>query len=449
MKHSFEVKLAAVNHYLAGHAGIISTAKLFQLSHTSLSHWINLFLLHGPRALDCRHKRSYSPEDKLCVVLYALGHSESLPRVAARFNIPSHNTVKNWIKGYRKSGNEAFIRRRKEKSMTRSDDTHENEANMTPEEMKNELRYLRAENAYLKAMQEHLLEKKPPGAGEKTKVIRSLRCGHCQSDLLKAAGLARSTLYYQLSLQKAKDKYADVKQLIASIFHEHRGCYGYRRIHCELQKRGLKFSGKTVRKLMQQLGLKSPVRLKKYRSYRGNMGLAAENILQRQFKAEAPCEKWVTDITEFRAGGQKLYLSLILDLFNGEIVAWETACRPTEELVKRMLNKGLESLAEGEKPLLHSDQGWHYRIKSYQSALADRGLVQSMSRKGNCLDNAVMENFFGHLKEEMYYRRDYRSVEELENAVNEYITYWNQKRIKLSLGGLSPVEYRTEYQKAG
>ncbi|EOB3505908.1 TPA: IS3-like element IS1397 family transposase, partial [Escherichia coli] len=439
MKHSFEVKLAAVNHYLAGHAGIISTAKLFQLSHTSLSHWINLFLLHGPRALDCRHKRSYSPEDKLCVVLYALGHSESLPRVAARFNIPSHNTVKNWIKGYRKSGNEAFIRRRKEKSMTRSDDTHENEANMTPEEMKNELRYLRAENAYLKAMQEHLLEKKPPGAGEKTKVIRSLRCGHCQSDLLKAAGLARSTLYYQLSLQKAKDKYADVKQLIASIFHEHRGCYGYRRIHCELQKRGLKFSGKTVRKLMQQLGLKSPVRLKKYRSYRGNMGLAAENILQRQFKAEAPCEKWVTDITEFRAGGQKLYLSPILDLFNGEIVAWETACRPTEELVKRMLNKGLESLAEGEKPLLHSDQGWHYRIKSYQSALADRGLVQSMSRKGNCLDNAVMENFFGHLKEEMYYRRDYRNVEELENAVNEYITYWNQKRIKLSLGGLSPV----------
>ncbi|WP_271153783.1 IS3-like element IS1397 family transposase, partial [Escherichia coli] len=424
----------------AGHAGIISTAKLFQLSHTSLSHWINLFLLHGPRALDCRHKRSYSPEDKLCVVLYALGHSESLPRVAARFNIPSHNTVKNWIKGYRKSGNEAFIRRRKEKSMTRSDDTHENEANMTPEEMKNELRYLRAENAYLKAMQEHLLEKKPPGAGEKTKVIRSLRCGHCQSDLLKAAGLARSTLYYQLSLQKAKDKYADVKQLIASIFHEHRGCYGYRRIHCELQKRGLKFSGKTVRKLMQQLGLKSPVRLKKYRSYRGNMGLAAENILQRQFKAEAPCEKWVTDITEFRAGGQKLYLSPILDLFNGEIVAWETACRPTEELVKRMLNKGLESLAEGEKPLLHSDQGWHYRIKSYQSALADKGLVQSMSRKGNCLDNAVMENFFGHLKEEMYYRRDYRSVEELENAVNEYITYWNQKRIKLSLGGLSPVE---------
>ncbi|WP_374758205.1 IS3 family transposase [Escherichia coli] len=214
------------------------------------------------------------------------------------------------------------------------------------------------------------------------------------------------------------------------------------------QKRGLKFSGKTVRKLMQQLGLKSPVRLKKYRSYREIWDSLQKISFSDSSKRKLP-EKWVTDITEFRAGGQKLYLSPILDLFNGEIVAWETACRPTEELVKRMLNKGLESLAEGEKPLLHSDQGWHYRIKSYQSALADKGLVQSMSRKGNCLDNAVMENFFGHLKEEMYYRRDYRSVEELENAVNEYITYWNQKRIKLSLGGLSPVEYRTEYQKAG
>ncbi|CAI6201792.1 Putative integrase [Escherichia coli] len=199
---------------------------------------------------------------------------------------------------------------------------------------------------------------------------------------------------------------------------------------------------------MQQLGLKSPVRLKKYRSYRGNMGLTAENILQRQFKAEAPCEKWVTDITEFRAGGQKLYLSPILDLFNGEIVAWETACRPTEELVKRMLNKGLESLAEGEKPLLHSDQGWHYRIKSYQSALADRGVSAGMSRKGNCAINAVMENWPGHLKKKCTIAEDYRNVKELENAdVN--MLHWNQKRIKLSLGGLSPVEYRTEHQKAG
>ncbi len=114
-----------------------------------------------------------------------------------------------------------------------------------------------------------------------------------------------------------------------------------------------------------------------------------------------------------------------------------------------MVKKGLQILAEGEKPLLHSDQGWHSRIKSYQSALADRGLVQSMSRKGTCLDNAVMENFFGHLKEDLYYRWDYSLVEELENAVNEYRTYWNQKRIKLSLGGLSPVEYRTENEKAG
>ena len=195
---------------------------------------------------------------------------------------------------------------------------------------------------------------------------------------------------------------------------------------------------------MQQLGLKSPVRLKKYRSYRGNMGLAAENILQRQFKAEAPCEKWVTDITEFRAGGQKLYLSPILDLFNGEIVAWETACRPTEELVKRMLNKGLESLAEGEKPLLHSDQGWHYRIKSYQSALADKGLVQSMSRKGNCLDNACTEGLFGHMKDEFFRGRDWDDFESFKADLEAYIVHWNTRRRQKRLKGLTPEEFRNQ-----
>ena len=176
---------------------------------------------------------------------------------------------------------------------------------MTPEEMKNELRYLRAENAYLKAMQEHLLEKSAR-SWRKTKVIQSLRYGHRQSDLLKAAGLARSTLYYQLSLQKAKDKYADVKQLIASIFHEHRGRYGYRRIHCELQKRGLKFSGKTVRKLMHQLGLKVSCVPEEIPVLPGKYGTRYRKYPSATVQSgSSPVRKWVTDITEFRAGGPK------------------------------------------------------------------------------------------------------------------------------------------------
>lgn len=277
--------------------------------------------------------------------------------------------------------------------------------------------------------------------------MQSLRAGHALSDLLSAAGLARSTLYYQRARQQAGDKYAGAKALITSVFHEHKGRYGYRRIHSVIRRLGQKLSGKTVRKLMQQLQLKSPVRQKKYRAYRGAPGRVADNILGRDFRAGRPCEKWVTDVTEFNAGGRKLYLSPVLDLFNGEIVAWETASRPAMALVRRMMEKALKKRRGREPLLIHSDQGWHYHMRSYQRVLEQKGVQQSMSRKGNCLDNAVMENFFGHLKAEMYHRKQYLSVEELEKDIRAYITYWNHKRIKLSLGGLSPVAYRAEYQR--
>jgi len=240
-----------------------------------------------------------------------------------------------------------------------------------------------------------------------------------------------------------------VKALIVSLFHEHKGCYGYRRIRSALCAPGRRLSEKTVRKLMQQLGLKSPVRQKKYRVYRGGAGRVVENILGRDFRAGRPCEKWVTDVTEFNVGGRKLYLSPVLDLFNGEIVAWETSCRPAMELVRRMTEKALRKRRGKGNLLIHSDQGWHYQMRSYQQALQQKGVQQSMSRRGNCLDNAVMENFFGHLKAEMYYRKQYRSVEELEKDIRAYIRYWNHKRIKLSLGGLSPVAFRAEYLKTG
>lgn len=278
--------------------------------------------------------------------------------------------------------------------------------------------------------------------------MQALRAGHGLSDLLRAAGLARSTLYYHLARREVRDKYAGVKALITSLFHEHKGRYGYRRLHCLLRKRGWTISAKTVRRLMSAMHLKSPVRRKKYRSWRGVCGREAENILQRNFRAGKPCEKWVTDVSEFNVRGQKLYLSPVLDLFNGEIVAWAVSRSPAMELVSRMMKKALKRLKGDEKPLIHSDRGWHYQMKSYQRMLEKKGLRQSMSRKGNCLDNAVMENFFGHLKAEMYHRREYEDTEELEKDIRAYIRYWNQKRIKLGLGGLSPAEYRAEYQKS-
>lgn len=169
-----------------------------------------------------------------------------------------------------------------------------------------------------------------------------------------------------------------------------------------------------------------------------------ENLLQRQFKADKPNQKWVTDVTEFKVANQKLYLSTILDLYNGEIIAHQIEARPVYGLVKEMLRKGIERLKAGEKPMLHSDQGWQYQMQTYQAELKKHGIRQSMSRKGNCLDNAVMENFFGLLKTELYYLETFENTAQLTKALDEYIHYYNHERIKLKLKGLSPVEYRTQ-----
>ena len=195
---------------------------------------------------------------------------------------------------------------------------------------------------------------------------------------------------------------------------------------------------------MKELGLKSLVRMKKYRSYKGTVGKIAPHILERNFKAEKPNEKWVTDITEFKLFGEKLYLSPVLDLYNGEIITYTIASKPTYSLVSEMLEKAFERLAGEDKLLMHSDQGWHYQMKPYQHALKERGITQSMSRKGNCYDNSVIENFFGIMKSELLYLKEFNSIEHFKHELAKYIEYYNHKRIKSKLKGLSPVQYRVQ-----
>jgi putative transposase len=262
--------------------------------------------------------------------------------------------------------------------------------------------------------------------------------------LLKLAGLARSTFYYQQKAAQACDKHQALKKQIGSIFARHKGRYGYRRITATLRQLGKKINHKTVQGLMGKLGLKSRVRPKKYRSYKGEVGHAAANILQRKFEAKGANQKWVTDVTEFKVSGEKLYLSPVMDLYNGEIIAFETAKRPAYELVSVMLKRALAKLKPGDQPILHSDQGWHYRMPAYQRALRNKHVVQSMSRKGNCLDNAAMESFFAVLKSEYFYLNKFGSVEELQAGLKKYIHYYNHDRIKMKLKGLSPVQYRTQ-----
>lgn len=278
-------------------------------------------------------------------------------------------------------------------------------------------------------------------------LISGLRQDHELKHLLRAAQMARSTYFYHEQQSKLEDKYSDLRQQIKSIYHQHKGRYGYRRITLALRNSGSIVNHKCVQRLMQSMQLKSRIRVVKYRSYKGQVGKIADNVLQRQFEANKPNQKWVTDVTEFNVRGEKLYLSPIMDLFNGEIITFQTQRRPMFGLVKDMLKDAIMKLKPSDKPIIHSDQGWQYQMAYYQKQLVENGLTQSMSRKGNCLDNAAMESFFGVLKSECFYGEQFNSVDELEQTVKEYIHYYNHERIKVKLKGLSPVDYRTQSLK--
>lgn len=262
--------------------------------------------------------------------------------------------------------------------------------------------------------------------------------------LLTLAGLARSTFYYQRAALQLPDKHASLKEQIQTVYAQEKGLYGYRRITAVLRQLGVTVNHKVVQRLMGVLKLKSLVRPKKYRAYKGLVGTLARNLLERNFSAQRPNQKWVTDVTEFKVAQQKLYLSPVMDLYNGEVVAYQMDTRPCFAMVTTMLDKAFERLPHKPRLVIHSDQGWHYQQAQYRQKLRDRGIKQSMSRKGNCLDNAAMESFFGTLKSEFFYLKTFGSVEELKAGVDDYIRYYNHDRIKMKLGGLSPVAYRTQ-----
>ena len=266
--------------------------------------------------------------------------------------------------------------------------------------------------------------------------------------LLKAIKLARSTYYYHLKQLDKPDKDQELKAEVQLIFIEHKGNYGYRRIHLELRNRGYLVNQKRVQRLMKVLNLQAKMRQKrKYSSHKGDVGKKAENLIQRQFEGSKTMEKCYTDVTEFAipASTQKLYLSPVLDGFNSEIIAYNLSTSPNLEQVKTMLEQAFTE-KRYENTILHSDQGWQYQHDSYHQFLEGKGIQASMSRKGNSPDNGMMESFFGILKSEMFYgyEKSFESLNQLEQAIVDYIDYYNNKRIKVKLKGLSPVQYRTK-----
>ena len=275
-------------------------------------------------------------------------------------------------------------------------------------------------------------------------VIQELRHEYRLDLLLEIAQLPKATFYYHCKNQEKVDKYAQAKAEITEIFHENKGRYGYRRVTDELRNRGILLNHKTVQRIMKELGLICRVRMKKYRSYRGEQGKVADNELNREFRAEKPNQKWVTDVTEFRLFGQKLYLSPILDLYSGDIVTYTISDSPNLLMVTTMLEQAFQKIPDNTGLLLHSDQGWHYQHKQYRKMLEEKGIKQSMSRKGNCYDNSVMENFFGHLKSELLYLQEFDSVEHFKAELIDYIDYYNNRRIKARLKGLPPALHRQQ-----
>ena len=281
---------------------------------------------------------------------------------------------------------------------------------------------------------------------EKTLLVDALKHTYAISELLAELDLARSSYFYHCARLKSPDKYADARVAITDVFQSNHRCYGYRRMRAALGRRQLHISEKVVQRLMKQECLiVTKNRRRRYGSYLGEISPAPENLINRDFKAETPNEKWLTDITEFQIPAGKVYLSPMIDCFDGLVVSWTIGTHPDADLVNTMLDAAIETVASSEKrPVVHSDRGAHYRWPGWLSRMDNAKLIRSMSRKACSPDNSACEGFFGRLKTELFYPRNWQdhTVDQFIQIVDSYIRWYNEKRIKISLGSLSPLEYR-------
>lgn len=317
-------------------------------------------------------------------------------------------------------------------------------------DLKNEVRKLKIEKDILEAAVE--LIKKDPGVDleylsnrEKTALVGALKNKHPLKSLLNSLNLSRSSYYYQLWAQRMDSKYLDLKNHIIDLFDSNNRCYGYRRMHFLLAQEGIKVSEKVVRMLMEDAKLVAQRKHKrKYTSYLGEIAPAPDNLLSRNFHADAPNEKWLTDITEFLIPAGKVYLSPVIDCYDGLIVSWTISTQPDAKMVNTMLDLATDTLENGACPIIHSDRGCHYRWPGWIERIEKASLVQSMSRKGCSPDNSACEGFFGRIKNEMFYNRSWTgvSIESFIETLNNYLHWYNNKRIKMALGGMSPIKYR-------
>ncbi|NLW52480.1 MAG: IS3 family transposase [Tissierellia bacterium] len=277
-------------------------------------------------------------------------------------------------------------------------------------------------------------------------MIKELReKGYKLNCLLKAMDMPRSTYYFELNkVEKVNIRNAEISKKIKEIFAHHKGRYGVRRIYRELINQGYEINHKRVQRIMKELKLKGKVPKEKYHSYKEKVGKIANNLIDRNFKAEKPLEKWTTDVSQFNFSWGKCYISPILDMYSNEIISYDLSLSPNLSQISNMLSEAFNKFPSVENIIMHSDQGWQYQHNSYVNELKEHKVIQSMSRKGNCYDNSIMETFFGRLKNEIYYgyEKDYKSFEEFSKAIEEYINYYNNERIQAKTKWMPPTKYR-------
>jgi len=280
---------------------------------------------------------------------------------------------------------------------------------------------------------------------EKAIIIDALRNKYCLKEILSLFNLSKSSFFYQNKALQNIDKYKNVRQEITDAFYNSGNTYGYRRLHAILKRHSITVSEKVVRRIMKEENLFiRKVKIKKYSSYKGEISPAVPNIINRDFHSQLPNQKWLTDITEFQIPAGKVYLSSIIDCFDGMPVSWTIGTSPNAELVNTMLDMAIATLPADAHPIVHSDRGSHYRWPGWINRMEKHGLVRSMSKKGCSPDNAACEAFFGRLKNEMFYNHNWINVDidEFIDKVDEYIRWYSTGRIKMSLGAMSPLEYR-------
>ena len=503
--YSYEDRIKAVELYVqSGFSPKAVFNALGYPSKNSVKTWYREYLeeVDGGDRHDCyRRRERYTLEQKRAAVEYYIEHGKSRAGTVRELGYPGSDTLADWIAEIapdeitRRRGRVRFSMDEKQEAVTalclrrdsaetvaaavgvtravlykwrtallgeetiaRMDRTNGTadqsggkdalESEVGP--LKEQVRRLKMERDILEGTVE--IVKKDQGADprnltntEKTLLIDALRPAHRLIELREYLGISKSSYFYSRLVLCRDDKYAEVRSLIARLFDENGRCYGYRRMHSLLGREGVTISEKIVRRIMSEDGLIVPVKRRRgYSSYRGETTPAPDNLLRRDFSADAPNIKWLTDLTEFRIPAGTVYLSPVIDCFDGMVVSWTAGTSPSAGLVNEMLDLATETLKRDERPVIHSDRGCHYRWPGWIERVESAGLKRSMSKKGCSPDNSACEGFFGRLKNEMFYGRLWQdvSVDGFLDVLDGYIRWYNETRIKMSLGGLSPLEYR-------